>query len=237
MAKIDLEKRAEKVRIVLEKKNIKTVPPTRVGLALDISGSTRGMYHDGVMQEAVNRLQAVAMRFDDNKELDMWSFSNGFNRLVSATPNDCEDYVERRILNDREVDKWHGTSYAPVMEDILEFYFKGEVRKAGGLFGLFGKTQRVAPANANVPAMCLFVTDGANDDRRQAAEVLRRSQDKAIYWQLIGVGPAREFGFIREMADELPNVGFVNLSSLSMSDEALYDQLLNDELCGWVKGR
>ena len=85
--------------------------------------------------------------------------------------------------------------------------------------------------------MCLFVTDGANDDRRQAAEVLRRSQDQAIYWQLIGVGPAREFGFIREMADELPNVGFVNLSSLSMSDEALYDQLLNDELCGWVKGR
>lgn len=237
MAMIDLEKRAEKVRIVLEKRAIKSVPPTRVGLALDISGSTHELYMSGVIQEVVNRLQAVAMRFDDNQELDMWSFANAFNRLESARPADCDGYVEKHILRNSAVTKWQGTSYGPVMADILNFYFSAQVRKSGGLFGMFGKTEKVAPVNADVPAMCLFVTDGANDDRRQAAEILRRSQDKAIYWQLVGVGPAREFGFLNEMADELPNVGFVNLNSLNISDDQLYEQLLNDELCDWVKGR
>jgi len=58
-----------------------------------------------------------------------------------------------------------------------------------------------------------------------------------VYWQMVGVGPSHNFKFLKEQADLLPNVGFVNLSSLKISDDELYDQLIAEEFLGWVKTR
>lgn len=237
---IDLEKRAETVRIILEKKQIVQPPAMRVGLALDISGSARGLYSSGVMQETVSRLLAVAMRFDDNGELDMWTFHNAFQRLASANRSNYERFVQKEILDNSRVSKWGGTSYSPVLNDVIDLYFRTSAaapRSAGGfLGGLFGRKQQPQPSASGMPAMCMFVTDGANDDRAQAASVMRAAKDHPLYWQLVGVGDPREFGFLKSMADELPNVGFVHLPRLDISDEDLYDKLLSDELCTWVKG-
>jgi hypothetical protein len=64
---------------------------------------------------------------------------------------------------------------------------------------------------------------------------MRDAQKHPLYWQLVGVGDPAEFGFLREMADELPNVGFLHLPSLDISDDDLYEQLLSEELCTWLK--
>jgi hypothetical protein len=246
---ISLEKRVQSVGIQLAKHNITTVPPIRVGLALDISGSAQGLYNDGTIQEAVNRLQAIALKFDDNGELDMWTFSSGgtpFNRLQTATAADYDGYVKRQILENRNISKWNATEYAPVLEDMINFWFPGTTKnskpltESKGMFGgLFGKKTAPAPAAAptavGLPAMGLLVTDGANQDRSATAAVLKAAVNTNVYWQMIGVGPASYFEFIEEQADLLPNVGFVNLSSLSMSDEQLYAALIAEEFCGWVK--
>lgn len=240
---ISLEKRVEKVGIQLAKHNIVTVPPVRVGLALDVSGSAKGLYMSGVMQETVNRLQAIALKFDDNGELDMWTFSSGnqpFDRVETATAKDYNDYVKREILENRSIKLWGGTDYAPVLEDMINFWFPGTtkpVNEKKGLFGgLFSKKEAAAPAPAtDLPAMGILVTDGENYDRDATARVLKAAVSTNVYWQMVGVGPASSFGFIEEQADLLPNVGFVNLSSLDISDEDLYGQLIADEFCGWVK--
>lgn len=244
MSKIDLEKRAEKIRIVLEKRQVRQVPPIRVSLALDISGSAQPLYRNGIIQDTVSRLVPLAMRFDDNGEMDMWSFTTDFDRLATVTAGDYADYVKREILDNRDVTKWGGTSYAPVMQDVLNHYFIGgsaAAKVSGFLGGFFGRKPKpapaAAPADADAPAMCLFVTDGANGDRADAKRVLELARRHPIYWQMIGVGDPSEFRFIEEMADALPNVGFVNLQSLDISDESLYDQLINEELCAWVKAR
>ena len=84
--------------------------------------------------------------------------------------------------------------------------------------------------------MAMLITDGANSDRDATERFLRSAANLPVYWQMIGVGPdIREFSFIEEMADLLPNVGFVSLSSLDISDDELYDALLSQELCDWVK--
>lgn len=237
---IDLEKRVEKVTIILEKRALSKPPVVRVGLALDISGSTQDLYGRGVMQETVDRLMAVSMKFDDNAELDMWAFSDHVNSLVAATPKDYGSYVTKQILqNPRLTAKWGGTNYAPAFESIVDTYFPSTKATPikGILSKLFGKNTANPEGSSPVmapPAMALFVTDGEASDEAAAERVLRAAAGHPLYWQLVGVGKAKHFEFLKRMADELPNVGFVNFSSLEIADEAVYEALLSQELCSWV---
>ncbi len=244
---INLEKRKQAVGIVLAKRGITTAPTTRVGVALDVSGSARGFYTSGVMQETLDRLLAVAIKFDDNGELDAWTFDNNVHALPTITAADEGKYVKRAIMESGN-DMWNGTSYAPAFRAAMKHYFGGSaVAQAAAatksfLGGLFGKKPVVeaAPVASSTdkqePAMLLFITDGANDDRDEAARVLREAaRTSPMYFNMIGIGPSSYFDFLKEMADELPNVGFVNLSSLNMTDEELYEKVVSQEFCDWVK--
>lgn len=231
---VSLEKRTEAVRISLAKRNIHTAPVMRVCMAADVSGSAQPMYKNGVIQETVDRLLGVAGAFDDNGEMDMWSFTKGFDRLETAKVSDYGNYVQKHIMNNSGIHKWSGTEYAPPMQDILDFLFKAEKKHTGGFLGFGGKTETVAPFNANVPALVLFLTDGVNSDKAETRRVLEASQHFPVYWSMVGVGDPDEFTFIEEMADLFPNVGFVNMASLAVTDEKLYDDIVCDELCEWV---
>ena len=234
MSGIKLEKRAEQVGILLAKKGITKAPTVRVGLALDVSGSAEWMFNNGVIQETVDRLLAVALKFDDNGELDVWSFSNSYDALPQATANDYNTYVKKNIIDNRNITKWYGTSYAPCMEAMRSFYFGDGSGSAKGFLGSIFGSKKPASAPNDTPAMILFVTDGSNDDRANAEKVLKAAQNSPVYWQMVGVGDPNLFGFLKQMADDLPNVGFVNLAKLDMTDDQLYDQLIADEFVEWV---
>lgn len=229
---VSLTKRAENVGVILAKRNITKIPPVRVGLALDVSGSSQWMYERGIMQETIDRLLAVAVKFDDNGELDMWSFDNSADELATANAQSYGNYVRKAIMENRSISKWGGTSYAPVLQKMIGHYF-GEQKSGGFLGGLFGGGTQAKTSQE--PAMGLLITDGQNMDRSDAARVLRDAQKHNIYWQMVGVGNPREFQFLRDMADELPNVGYVNLSSLEMTDDQLYNELIGAEFCEWIK--
>ena len=249
MSVFDLQKRQEAIKFVLEKRAIAKAPVLRVGAAFDVSGSAKHLFTGGTMQQTVDRLLPVAMRFDDNGEMDVWSFDHSFNQLATVGKMDYEDYIQREVMGNDKISKWGSTNYGGVMDAMAQFYFPrarpaaAVAAAATGFMGkLFGKPAPApvaAPAPASgaklVPAMALFITDGANNDRASAQAVLRASVDVPVYWQLIGVGNPREFTFLEEMADELPHVGFVHLASLALTDEQLYDKLLSDELCTWMK--
>lgn len=230
---IQLEKRAEAVRISLAKRHINQAPIMRVGLATDVSGSAQHLYRNGVIQETVDRLLGLSANFDDNGEMDMWAFDDKVIPLETAKASDYGSYVQRHILNQPGL--WGSTNYAPPMQAMLDFFFKVQEKKSGGFFGFGAKKEAVAPVNANIPALALFITDGDNYDKDATRRVMIASQKHPIYWSLVGVGSAHHFGFLEEMADLLPNAGFTNLSSLSVSDEQLYDSIICDELCEWVK--
>lgn len=68
MSSISLLKK--NVGVILEKKNLNNVV-ARVGLVLDISGSMRKLYKNGTVQNVVERILAVASRFDDDGQLDV----------------------------------------------------------------------------------------------------------------------------------------------------------------------
>lgn len=235
---INLEKRAEKVGIILAKRGLTKVPPVRVGCALDVSGSAQGFYQgSNVMQETLDRLLAVAMKFDDNGELDAWLFHDGvLPQLPAITESDEGSYVKNTILKQRGL--WGGTNYAPVLTEVMNFYF-GDApapAKKGMFGGLFASKPEPAATNKKDPAMLLFITDGSNGDERATEAVLKAAEaNSPVYFNMVGIGNPSYFRFIERMADDLGNVGFTNLNDLSMSDDQLYDKIVNQEFVDWVK--
>lgn len=233
MSLIDLKK---KTRIVLDKRALPQPPRCRVGLCIDISGSMQNEYQDGLVQATVDRLLAIAGTFDDNGEMEVWTFNQGVSTPPVARASDYGDYVKKAILDNRNVSKWGGTSYAPVMNAVLDAYFRGEtVAAAGGFLGFFKKTEQRPARDTHIPALCLFLTDGDNSDEAAAATILREAKRYRIYWQLVGMGNDTDFRFIKKMADELPNAGFCHFPNLRISDEAIYETLLTSELCEWLR--
>lgn len=238
---IDLSK---KVDIVLAKRNLTNVK-AQVGVAMDISGSMQPLYNNGTVQLTMDRLLAVACKFDDNQTLDAWTFSNGYDAIAPITPDLFSTYVKQHILDNRKVTKWGGTNYAPVIQAAIEHYgfaTPSTPTTGGGFFGMFKKpaqpTPIAIPSQAqSLPAFLIMVTDGENSDVQAARRVLETAAKHDIYVEFVGIGNTN-FRFIEEVADAYPNVGFVAIRDLeSMSDEILYDSLVNAEFADWIKQR
>jgi hypothetical protein len=220
---INLEKRVEKVGIVLTKREIRNIP-CQVKLAIDRSGSMDQLYSNHTVQDVVERILAIGMNIDKDKVIDAWAFHNDSFELTPATEKNIDGYVNREII--RKISAG-GTDYAPVMKDIVE---SSAPYKAGFLGKLFGRKK-----NSDDPSLAIFITDGENFDEHLAEKVIKESQDKHLYWILIGIGDAN-FRFIKYLGDEYPNAGYFKIDDISkISDEDLYDGIICQEFADWVK--
>lgn len=211
----------KKVEIVLTKRGLDTPPPTRVCLAVDVSGSMAGLYSNGTVQRVVDRLLAVAAKFDDDGSLDVFTFDTRSHECKPATAALFNGYVQQEILGTNGP-KWGGTSYAPVIKDVTNKFFAKKI---------FGGRQ------GGLPAFVIFITDGENDDKQNAIAALKDSESVDIYWQMVGIGGAA-FTFIRHVADTMGNVGFMDIRDVAtIPDEQLYEGLVNEEFAAWIKDR
>lgn len=258
---LDLEKRAQKLTLSLEKKGILSIR-ARVATAYDRSGSMDPLYENGVMQEYTNRMIPLGMRFDDNATIDNWAFHNDVFPLGPITVDNVATFVKDEI----EPITSRGTSFAPVLRSITEHYFgtpekpvptrpatPAVTKKKGFFASLFGSktvepeiTPSVAPEPVSVPnapevedpVYLIFQTDGVNDDKQATDKLLGYLESKDIYIQFVGIGDVSQFEFIQKMGDKYNNVGFMHVADLAKtSDGALYDMLINDEFKSFLKTR
>lgn len=238
---------SKQVDIVLAKRNIPSIK-AQVGAALDVSGSARPLYENGTMERVLNRVYALAFKFDDNQVLDSWVFHNAAQPVTSIEQSMFNNYVEKHIMRDGSVSKWGGTEYAPLLQ-LINNHYMGEgatqkVEKKGLFGGLFGSKKEAAPAptsTAVIPAYNIIVTDGVNSDRQATEAVFRANQDKGVYYQFVAVSNGYDnpdFSFLIEMADKYGNVGFLNADNIDkMSDNTLYEELLNPEFVQWYQNK
>ena len=218
---ITLDKRQEKVKIILTKRNMNNIP-CQVKLAIDRSGSMDRLYNSHVVQDIVERVLAIGLQVDMDGIIDVWGFHNQAKPLVEATIKNIDGYVEKEIVKKMSAGD---TSYAPVMKLIVE----SAAPQPKGLFGMFGKK-----ASAD-PALAIFITDGENDDERAAEQAIIESQSKDIYWMLIGIGNGN-FSFIEKLGNKYPNCGYLPIRDIAkIDDEDLYDGILNDKFAEWVQ--
>lgn len=212
LGKIDLLKR--KVTLSLEKKK---VPPiqARVAVVFDASGSMYSLYKKGIVQEAFERILAIATAFDDNGELDVWFFAKEFLRAPSVRAEDYKDYVARAY---KLGSKGGTNNEPPVMEDVIRKY-------------------TVEEPNVRIPTYIIFFSDGGVSSKSKITKLITDSSHQNLFWQFVGLGNAN-YGILRQL-DELKgrfidNASFFELDDISkVSDEELYDRLLN-EFPSWI---
>ncbi len=231
MTKLSLEKRTETVKLSLEKAGVQREDIClRVALALDKSGSAEDFYHNGQFEDLVDRLLPVSANMDDDGTIDTWLFHNHSMEVGPATPKNYGSFISKEVMSGKYRNSWGGTEYAPVIRDIHHFYFGVEEKK--GFFGFGGGKKPVT--ESNTPALVFFITDGANADRSETIRLLDSIKDEPVYWMTVGVGPSHQFGFLKEIADRYDNVGFVNFDNLNISDEDMYNAIIDGELAEWI---
>jgi Uncharacterized proteins involved in stress response, homologs of TerZ and putative cAMP-binding protein CABP1 len=213
LSKIDLRKKI--VQITLEKKKIAHIS-ARVGIVLDVTGSMQGLYKNGTVQEVVERILAVASKFDDNGALDVWVYDHEFSRLPSVTERDFNDYVTNQILSNSKIHKFGRNNEPQVMEDVIRKYTVEE--------------------QSSLPVFIIFINDGGVV--KSTKKVIVDSAIQPIFWQFVGIGDS-DFEVLKKLDSMegrmVDNANFIHLEDISaVSDEMLYDQLLN-EFPQWIK--
>jgi hypothetical protein len=229
---LSLDKKKELVGLQLAKRNVPTDLIMRVKSIMDVTGSFEWAFNDGTIQELYNRLIPVAMRFDDNQSLESYWFSNAAGVAPEIKPEDFDNYVGKFLASVPDKNLWNGTYYAKALEALWDD-INGKETVSKGFFGLFKKEQQ---KSLYPPTYVMFVTDGDAYDETEADKLLAKFADKKTYIQLIGVGRGSSFNYLKRMADKYGHVGFVTFPDLEKtSDQKLYEAMLNDELCDWIK--
>lgn len=209
---VKLEERQEVVNKICLKKKELTDLKANVMVVLDFSGSMSNLYENGTVQETLNRLLPLAMKFDDNGEMPFYIFSNDYHELKTVTLNNFEDYIEK----EKPHRKYHmgGTRYSNVCEHIVSNY-----------------------KNNKTPTFVLFITDGECSDRNSSEKIIRESSKYPIFWQFVGIGNER-FDFLQNLDDmerEVDNTDFFSVRNISrIEDKELYENLLG-EFPSWIK--
>lgn len=191
----------------------------RVAVVMDYSGSMSSLYRTGEVQKVLNRLMPLALRFDDNGELDVWIFDNSYERIESMTINNFEHFVQNEIL--RLGRSMGGTSYSPVLRDVIKKYCEED-------------------KNSPYPAFIIFITDGANGDKRDTDIVIRKTSQENIFVQFVGMGSAH-FDYLEKLDDlagrPVDNTGFIKVNDFArLSDEKLYKLLLS-QYPDWLRAK
>lgn len=210
---IDMSKSAEnlnKVLIDMSKgsKTDMTKHTARVALAMDYSGSMSNLFANGSVQDVVTRLLPIALKFDDNGELESWLFSNGKERLEPVTVKNYKDYVKKVMMRSKM--SMGGTNYFPVLSDMVTYY------------------KDIEPST--IPAFIIFITDGENWDTTETNDIIKELSNYNIFVQFIGIGN-EDFRYLRSLDDmkgrKHDNTGFTAVSDMNrMTDEELYTEIL-----------
>ncbi len=256
---LDLNKASAGLVLSLQKRGIPTPPPMELAFNLDVSGSFDDEHRSGLTQGLLTRLVPWGMVFDPDKKMDVFTFSNGSGHacyVSEITEKNHAGYISGRIIG--KVPGYNGgTDYVHVLRKNLEHfgYMTSEQfiskPQGGGMFGrLFGGGSKpVAEPAVTAPqskkrALVIHVTDGDNyhDDKEPTRRLLRESAERGdqVYFLFIGCSNQPDtFRYIEELGREFSNVGLVIVKDIeafvNMTDEAINEQLIGDELLEWLK--
>lgn len=226
MSGLDLIKKTE---LILEKKGFKQIN-AKVCLCLDESGSMSDMFYSGMVSNTVDRALAVGYKFDDDGEIDVWSFSNKHVKRDPANQDQYGSYLKHKMLGG-------STVYHKVLRSIAEDYYgstsSSQVVEKASFFGkFFGKQDTVKTVvvekdPSDLPAFVMFITDGAPDSSSEAirgvAQVLK--EYPKMFVQFIGIGYSN-FDVLEELSAQNKNAAFAKINSTE-SDESVLDKFLN----------
>ncbi|MCE2580394.1 VWA domain-containing protein [Komagataeibacter sp. FNDCR1] len=224
----------KKFEFQLKKKELLGIR-ARVGFAEDVSPSMDRLYASGLMDQLNERILPVAIKFDDNAEMDVASFDTRVFELPGMTEGNFDGYVRQHLTNGKR-SVMGGTCYGPPIMHFRDMWFN--TKPKGGFLGRIfggGSAPTEATREKQDPAILILQTDGDNQDRHAAEQAVQSCMSYNMYITFMTVG-REDFSFVKYLADKYPNVGFLHIPDLrAISDEELYEALITDELATWLK--
>lgn len=212
-SKVDiLEKRTEVLNDIIKTKTL-AIQTARVVFVIDVSGSMSDAFSHGLVQDVTERIMPLSLKFDDNGELEVYTFSNGYKEFPAATKDNFADYINKVVYPKI---RWGGTEYAPVMKAITKRYAHDDP--------------------SDYPTFVVFMTDGDNSDKPQAEAAICEASSYNIFWKFVGIGRATMY-FLERLDDMegrvIDNANFFQVHNMKeISDAELYIKLL-DEYSDW----
>jgi hypothetical protein len=206
---VSLEKAVETAAVSLRKAGL-GAHEAEVRCVLDSSASMGGFYPHQIT-ELLTRVLGIALHFDDNGAVDIYSFDHTAKRQGEMDLSNFQKFVNGLRLGG-------GTNYAPAMK-LVRDDAKGKKR--------FGRSKA-----SGLPTYCIFVTDGAPFDGHEAEQIVRESADEPIFWQFVSLG-SYDNPFLSNL-DNMPGRTRDNASYFStpspthFSDEELYQKLMKE---------
>jgi len=175
----------------------------RVVAAFDMGTDMGAAYRSGTVHELATAAMALALRFDDDGVVPVWTFSEAAKFEGEMRRDDHVSFLMRRVLppppSKAQLPSGPAPSrLAPVIDRIGESLFGAEW--APDVPETPGRQQDRKTA---IPALVLIFTGGDCADQAETEALLQYASYFPVFWQFVGVteGPVDDsrFAFLRHM--------------------------------------
>ena len=229
MALLDLKKDLDEA---VSSAGIGELPPIRVCLALDKSGSMHDLFERGFVDRTLELVSAVADKFDDDGMLEWGMFNDNWNEcspVKFSALQGTENYYARRCDLARG-----STAYSKALQGIASLGASkggvaGAVAKLASLFGL-------APVPVvNSAQYVVLVTDGAcnSDDIEALQSLARKMCNSNVFIQVFTLGSGYYGNTFTGLSHR--NLSVENLENpLELGSQQFYAKLVNDKFTAWA---
>lgn len=229
-----------------------------VVVALDASPNMARHYESGRVQDVASALLALAMKFDDDGVVPVWSFDQAARHIGKIHRHDYASWVHHHApkpLSLEDGEEVPGACYTPLIDAIGRSYFPGtwDLEGTRRMIGERHRREVVEYPRLDERRVCpvfvIVVTGGDCTDTEETAERLRRASYLPVFWQFAAIGDARrapEPGEEDDILERYPFLCRLNRLGNTYSDSAsffepydignadeLYDGLLNG-LQAWL---
>jgi hypothetical protein len=189
-------------------------------LAIDRSPSMYDEFACGWVAKAVDIFLGAALRFDDDGNLTVGAFDEGFKSMPDATIEDAGVYVRKHGLDATG----NGTNYGPVIKNMAHL-------KKPGFFGrLFGGSAGKDPVYLGM------ITDGDCQDRGDFEAALHDVKASESFIHIFGIGNQVNVRYMQQIANRHPNVAFDHIPDPhGMTAETFYTMMCDSKFAAWVK--
>lgn len=243
-----LQKATESLQFELKKRDVETIVPCQVKVAMDVSGSFHDEHTDGYTQDLLNRFVPFAMLFDKDGVIDSYTFASYAGKLPLITKENYSNYIKKEVIDCYGYRG--GTYYVPVLRLIDQEASPQDVvieaqpeRKASWLGRLTGQKDTPAVEHQVIKGevekeLVFFVTDGESSDTEASLMYLQSMAKKNIFFVFIGVGTSIKL--FRDSFANTPSSIYLELSKSEIrdlknwTDEQIYDKLLQPSLITWM---
>jgi hypothetical protein len=204
---------AKAAAVSLEKKGL-TGQRAAVYLVVDRSYSMKDYYTSGTVQHLADQALGLSVNLDDDGTVPLVFFDSQPYPVVDISLNRYTGVVAQQHQLHGGTLTMGGTQYAIAMRTVLDHY--QDYQAKGG----------------TAPALVIFQTDGAPQDRDAARLALAQASALPVFWAFVGFGPHR-IAFLEQL-DDLPGRVVDNASYFHAGEQpaAVADSDLYDGITG-----